>query len=69
MENFDEETPIELISRPWDSLMLNLMEEYWRQFKQFLGNRSFEDVPQLREMIPAVFDAIDPPNLYNYLYP
>ena len=41
------------------------VEECWRQFKQFLGNHFFEDVPHLREAIPIALDAINRPNLRN----
>jgi transposase len=67
VKDFAEETSIELIYLPRGSPKLNPVEECWRQFKQFLGNRSFEDVPQLRKAIPVALDAINRPNLHNYL--
>ena len=69
VKDFAEETSIELIYLPRGSPKLNPVEECWRQFKQFLGNRSFEDVPQLRQAIPVALDAINRPNLHNYLCP
>jgi hypothetical protein len=65
--DFAEETPVELIYLPRGSPELNPVEECWRQFKQFLGNRSFEELSQLRATIPAALDAINPPNPHNYL--
>ena len=67
VKDFVEDTSIELIYFPRGSPKLNPVEECWRQFKQFLGNRSFDDIPELRDAIPAALDAIDPPNVYNYL--
>lgn len=69
VKDFAEETSLELIYFPRGSPKLNPVEECWRQFKQFLGNRSFADIPELREAIPAALEAINPPNMYNDLCP
>jgi transposase InsO family protein len=69
VKDFAEQTPIELIYLPRGSPKLNPVEECWRQFKQFLGNRSFDDLADLRKTIPAALDAIDAPRLNNYLCP
>ena len=69
VKDFAAETPIELIYLPRGSASVNPVEECWRQFKQFLGNRFFEDMPHLREAIPIALDAINRPSLRNYLCP
>ena len=67
VKDFAKETSIEPIYLPWGSALVNPVEECWRQFKQFLGNRSFENVSQFRKAIPVALYAINRPSLHNYL--
>ena len=69
VKDFAADTAIELIYFPRRSPQLNPSEECWRQFKQFLGNRSFDDFAELRDAIHPAFDAVSPPNIRNYLLP
>ena len=69
MKDFAAETALERIYLPRRSPQLNPSEECWRQFKQFLGNRSFDDFAELRDAMHPALDAISPPNIRNYLLP
>jgi transposase len=65
VKDFTEETPTELIYLPPGSPKLNLVRECWRQFKQFLGNHSFDSFADLRETIPAAPNIADAPKLHD----
>jgi hypothetical protein len=69
VKDFAADTAIELIYFPRRSPQLNPSEECWRQFKQLLGNRSFDDFAELRDAMHPALDAISPPNIRNYLFP
>lgn len=69
VEEFVEDTAIQLTFLPAGSPDMNPVEECWWQFKRALGNRYFSDITELRS---AVWDAIDktnPPEITDYLCP
>lgn len=61
-----ENPPFELIYFYGDSSGAPV-EECWWQFKQFLGNCSFEAIPALRDAIPTAVDTITLFTLHTYL--
>ena len=69
VKNFAADPAIELICLPRRSPKLNPSEECWRQFKQFLGNRSFVGFAELRDAMYPTLDTINPVNIRNYLLP
>lgn len=69
VKDFVADTAIELIYFPRHSPQLNPSEECWRQFKQFLGNRLFDNFAELRDAMHPALDGINPPNIRNYLLP
>lgn len=67
VQDFIEETEIEVTYFPRGSPDLNPVEECWRQLKHSLGNRFFSSIDELR---PAIFNALDqvnPPEITDYL--
>ena len=69
VEEFVEETPIELCYLPRGSPELNHVEECWRQLNQPLGNRLFDTLDELQEAALAALGGIKPPDVFTYLYP
>jgi len=69
VQEFADGTPLELCYLPRGSPELNPAEECWHQLNQRLGNRLFDDLDTLRDAALAALDAIEPPNLFTYLYP
>ena len=70
VQEFAEDTAIELCYLPRGSPELNPTEECWRQLNQALGNRLFESVDQLRETaLTALNEVVNPPQIFTYLYP
>ena len=69
VEEFVEETPIELCYLPRGSPELNPAEECWKKLNQALGNRLFGTLDDLRDAALAALNYINPPNLFTYLCP
>ena len=69
VQEFVEETPIELCYLPRGSPELNPAEECWKKLNQALGNRLFDTLDDLRDAALAVLDSINPPNIFTYLCP
>lgn len=69
VHDFVEDTPIELCHLPQGSPELNPAEERWHQLNQRLGNQLLEEIGALREAVFKALDAIEPPNIFNYLCP
>jgi transposase InsO family protein len=69
VQEFVEDTPIELCYLPRGSPELNPVEECWRQLNQALGNRLFDTLDELQEAALAAPGDIKPPDVFTYLYP
>ncbi len=69
VQEFVEDTPIELCYLPWGSPELNPTEECWRKLNQALGNRLFEDLDELRDAALTALKNMEPPKLFTYLCP
>jgi transposase InsO family protein len=69
VQEFVEDTPIELCYLPRGSPELNPVEECWRQPNQALGNRLFDTLDELQEAALAALGDIKPPDVFTYLYP
>jgi hypothetical protein len=69
VQEFVEDTLIELCYLPRGSPELNPVEECWRRLDQALGNRLFDTLDELQEAALAALDDIKPPNVFTYLYP
>ena len=69
VQEFVEDTPIELCYLPRGSPELNPTEECWRRLNQELGNRLFDTLDELCDAALAALDTIDPPNVLTYLCP
>ena len=69
VQEFAEETPIELCYLPQDSPELNPAEECWKKLDQPLGNRLFDTLDELRDAALAALDRINPPDVFTYLCP
>jgi len=67
VQEFVEDTPIELCYLPRGSAPVNLAEECWRRLDQALGNRLFDTLDELREAALAALDDIEPPSIFTYL--
>jgi transposase InsO family protein len=67
VQEFVEDTPIELCYLPRGSPELNPAEECWRKLNQALGNRLFDTLDELRDAALAALDDIEPPNIFTYL--
>jgi hypothetical protein len=69
VQDFAEDTPLELCYLPRGSPELNPTEECWHRLSQRLGNQLFEELDVLRDAALAALDSIEPPNLFTYLCP
>ena len=69
VQEFVEDTPIELCYLPRGSPELNPTEECWRQLNQALGNRLFENLDKLQEAALSALEDLEPPQLSTYLCP
>lgn len=69
VQEFVEDTPIELCYLPRGSPELNPAEDCWKKLNQALGNRLFDTLDDLRDAALAALDSINPPNLFTYLCP
>jgi transposase len=69
VQDFAEDTPIELCYLPRGSPELNPTEECWRKLNQALGNRLFEDLDELQDAALSALKALEPPQLSSYLCP
>nr|WP_240940593.1 IS630 family transposase [Haloarcula argentinensis] len=69
VQEFVEDTPIELCYLPRGSPELNPAEECWRQLDQELGNRLFDTLDDLRDAALTALDRIEVPDVFTYLCP
>jgi len=69
VQEFVEDTPIELCYLPRGSPELNPVEECWRRLNQALGNRLFDTLDDLRDAALTALGEIKPPNVLTYLSP
>ena len=69
VQDFVEDTPIELCYLPRGSPELNPTEECWRQLNQELGNRLFETLDDLRDASLSALERIKVPDIFMYLCP
>ena len=69
VKKFSEDAGIELCYLPRYSPQLNPVEECWRQLNLHLKNRLFEDLDQFNRAIQESLDLVNPPSMFNYLYP
>ena len=67
VQEFVEDTPIELCYLPRGSPELNPTEERWRRLNKALGNRLFDTLDELRGAALAALNKIEPPNVFTYL--
>jgi len=68
VQEFAEGTPIELHYLLWGSAPVNPVEECWSRLNQALGNCLFNTMDELQEAALTALDAIEPPNVFTYLY-
>ena len=69
VEEFVEETPIELCYLPRGSPELNPAEECWKKLNQALSDRLFDTLDDLRDAALAALNCINPPSIFAYLCP
>ena len=69
VQEFVEDTPIELCYLPRGSPELNPTEECWRKLNRALGNRLFENLDKLQDAALSALDDLEPPQLSTYLCP
>jgi hypothetical protein len=69
VQEFVEDTPIELCYLPRGSPELNPAEECWRQLDQELGNRLFDTLDDLRDAALSALNRIEVPDIFTYLCP
>ncbi len=69
VQDYADETAIELCYLPRGSPELNPAEECWRQLDQELGNRLFDDLDDLRDAVFGALESINLPNVFKYLHP
>lgn len=69
VKNFAQGAGIDLWYIPRYSPQLNPVEECWRQLNQQLTNQLFEDIDHLNRAIQVALQRINPPLMFNYLYP
>ena len=69
MQEFVEDTPIELCYLSRGPPELNPAEECWRQLNQELGNRLFETLDDLRDAALSALNGIEVPDISTYLCP
>ena len=48
---------------------MNPVEECWRQLNLQIKNRLFEDLAQFNRSIRESLNYVNPPVMFNYLYP
>ena len=69
VQEYVENTSIELCHLPRGTPELNGTEECWRQLNQVLGNRLFDSLDELRDAALTALDTeIDPPSNLTYLF-
>jgi transposase len=69
VEDFVEDTAIQLTFLPTGSPDMNPVEECWRQFKRALGNHYFGDLTELRSAVWDAIETINAPEIIDYLCP
>jgi transposase len=69
VQEFVEDTPIELCYLPRGSPELNPAEECWRQLDQELGNRLFDTLDDRRDAALSALNRINVENVFIYLSP
>jgi hypothetical protein len=69
VQNFVEDSPIELCYLPRGSAPVNPAGECWKKLNQALGNRLFETLDELRDAALTALDRIKPPNVFTYFCP
>lgn len=69
VKKFAEDGGIELCYLPRYSPQMNPVEECWRQLNLRLKNRLFEDLTQFNRAIQESLNFVNPPYMFNYLYP
>ena len=69
VQQFVEDTPIELCYLPRGSPELNPTEECWRKLNQALGNRLFETLDELQDAALSALEDLEPPEIFTYLCP
>ena len=69
VQEFVEDTSIELCYLPRGSPELNPAENCWKKLNQELGNRLFDTLDELRGAALAALDRINPPDIFTYLCP
>jgi hypothetical protein len=67
VQEFVEDTPIELCYLPRGSVPVNPAEECWRQLDQEPGNRLFDTLNGLRDATLSALDRIEVPDIFTYL--
>ena len=67
VQEFVEDTAIELCYLPRGSPELNPTENCWKKLNQELGNRLFDSLDELRDAALAARDRINLPNIFSYL--
>lgn len=68
VQDFVEETTIEVTYFPRGSPNLNPVEECWGQLKRAPGNRFFGLIDELISAVVTALDEINPPEIRNCLY-
>ena len=69
VKKFADDAGIELCYLPRYSPQMNPVEECWRQLNLRLKNRLFEDLAQFNRAIRESLNSVNPPTMFNYLYP
>lgn len=69
VQEYAEDSHLELCYFPRGSTRVNPAEEYWRLLNQALGNRLFNDLDALRDAALAALESIEPPSVFTYLCP
>ena len=64
---FVEDSSLKVTYLPTGSPDMNPVEECWRQFSQFLGNRFFGEVAELRSAVWPALESISPP-IFTTIY-
>jgi transposase len=67
VQEFVEDTPIELCYLPRGSPELNPTEECWRKLTQALGNRLFETLTELQDAALFALKNLESPEIFTYL--
>lgn len=69
VKEFAEDAGIDLCYLPRYSPQMNPVEECWRQLNMRLKNRLFDDIDHLNRAIQEALQVVNPPTMFNYLYP